>query len=48
METSSLVRKLASVLCIALFAAAALCTAGCDDGKNGDQGNTGTSTPAAT
>ena len=48
METSSLVRKLASVLCIALFAAAALCTAGCDDGKNGDQGSASTSTPAAT
>lgn len=48
METSSLVRKLASVLCIALFAAAALCTAGCDDGKNGDQGSASSPAPAAT
>lgn len=47
-KTSSFMRRLASILCIALFAAAALCVTGCDDGKNGDQGNTGTSTPAAT
>ena len=47
-KTSSFMHRLASILCIALFAAAALCVTGCDDGKNGDQGNTGTSTPTAT
>ncbi len=36
-KTSSIMHKLASILCIALIAASALCITGCDDGtKTGD------------
>lgn len=47
-KTSSFMHRLASILCIALFAAAALCITGCDDGKNGDQGSASSPAPAAT
>ncbi len=41
-KTSSVMHKLASILCIALIAASALCITGCDDSSKGGDATGGT------